>query len=216
MEHPPADPELRSLSCSSQLRFRFISLRPAHVLLKMSFAKDDAQPSRMRRADPQRSGAAHLLSSEPDEVAGGTGQSATDPAAADPNARRARRALPDFYCGSVTTDELNRPRRSATDFSIEQLEDISSVNDYFAKRRATLNKADPDDTHGSALYGSANRPQFGDEFAADWRELLPDDHPQRQIGPPLAIAGTPEADATLVAAHSALLAAMRSTSPPSC
>jgi hypothetical protein len=132
----------------------------------------------------------------------------------DTDRRPPRKLVPDFYAGSVTNDELNRPRRSAEEFSTEQLADISSVEDYYARRRAVLKRSEPDSSDGDVRYGSANRTQFGDEFATDWRELLPDDHPQRLIGPPLVVAGTPEADATLVAAHDALRAAMRSVSKP--
>jgi hypothetical protein len=127
---------------------------------------------------------------------------------------RPLRLVPDYYSGSVTNEELNRPRRRPTEFSSAQLADTKSVDEYFAQRRAILAKSAPEESEGYVRYGSANRSQLGDEFAADWRELLPEDHPQRLIGPPLVIAGTPEADATLAAAHDALRAAMRSANQP--
>jgi hypothetical protein len=142
------------------------------------------------------------------------GEPSTCEQPAEANKHQPWRLVPDFYAGSVTNDELNRPRRSADEFSAEQLADTSSVEDHYARRRAVLRRSEPDGSDGGIRYGSANRTQFGDEFATDWREMLPDDHPQRLIGPPLVIAGTPEADATLVAAHNALRAAMRSASQP--
>jgi hypothetical protein len=124
------------------------------------------------------------------------------------------RLVPDYYAGSVTNEELNRPRRSPAEFSEAELSDTRSVEDYFARRRAILAKSTLEGADGHVRYGSANQPQIGDEFAADWRELLPESHPQRLIGPPLVIAGTREADDTLMAAHDAMCAAMRTASEP--
>ncbi len=124
------------------------------------------------------------------------------------------RLVPDFYAGSVTNEELNRRPRDPAEFTEAELADTDSVAAYFARRREILRRSAPEGTERHVRYGSANGPEIGDEFAADWRELLPEGHPQRLIGPPLVIAGTPEADATLAAAHDALRAAMRTASLP--
>lgn len=124
------------------------------------------------------------------------------------------RLVPDYYAGSVTNEELNRRPHDPAEFTEAELADTDSVATYFARRREILTRSAPEGTDKNVRYGSANRPEIGDEFAADWRELLPEGHPQRLIGPPLVIAGTPEADATLAAAHDALRAAMRTASLP--
>jgi hypothetical protein len=143
---------------------------------------------------------------------------AADPApdgyAAPAGPSRRPRALPPFYEGSITNEELNRPRRARDEFTSQQLADTDTVAEYFKSRRAILDRSAPDHVPGYIRYGVANWPHFPDELAADWRELLPADHPQRQIGPPLAVNGTPEANCTLVAAHRAIRAAMLGGNTP--
>jgi len=121
------------------------------------------------------------------------------------------RVVPDGYAGSITNEELNRPRRDSSEFTAEELAETASVIRHFERRRAAHRKASPDFATGPIKFLGATAAGLGGEGIADWRELLPEDHPQRLVGPRLVVPGTPEADESLAAAHDALLAAMRTT-----
>jgi hypothetical protein len=60
---------------------------------------------------------------------------------------------------------------------------------------------------GTVTYGAANYPHDPDVWLADWRENLPEGDPRRKQGPDIVRNGTPEAYATMVAAHQAIRAA---------
>ena len=127
---------------------------------------------------------------------------ATSPDSAD------LRALPPYYGGTITAEELNSPRLEPSAFSSSELAETGSVRRYFASRRAILDSSRPDRVPGYVRFGSANWPHFGDEFVADWREFLPHDHAQRRVGPPLVVSGSADANNTLLAAHRAIRTAM--------
>jgi hypothetical protein len=136
------------------------------------------------------------------------------PAAPEPRPARSRITGVLGYDETVSYDEIavGRESKNMDDFTTEEwaAADVA-LQQHLKDRRARLESAIPGGDPGVVRYGASNWPYFPDDYAADWREALPHDDPRRQIGPPLAIQGTPAAKGSLQKAYDAIEHARRTS-----
>lgn len=98
-------------------------------------------------------------------------------------------------------------RKTVSDFTPEEwAEAHRKTREHLDHRQAELEEARAL-TPGMGCYGASNWPHLPQY--ADWRENLPEDHPLRQIGPPLVVSGSPEHEAGISAFYRAMTLAMR-------
>lgn len=108
-------------------------------------------------------------------------------------------------------DSREAQRKTVSDFTPEEwAEAHKRTQEHLAQRQTELEEARAL-TPGMGCYGASNWPHLPQY--PDWRENLPEDHPLRQIGPPLVVSGSPEHEAGISAFYRAMTLAIRQDTP---